>query len=35
MIGVALAFLAPWIIALAATIGIVRGIRRSWRHGEH
>jgi hypothetical protein len=35
MIGVALAFLAPWIIALAATIGIVRGIRRSWRHREH
>ena len=24
-----------WIIALAAAIGIVRGIRRSWRHREH
>ena len=35
MIGVALAFLAPWIIALAAAIGIVRGIRRSRRHREH
>jgi len=32
MIGVALAFLAPWVIALAAAIGIVRGIRRSRRH---
>jgi Domain of unknown function (DUF4349)/Putative zinc-finger len=35
MIGVALAFLAPWIIALAAFIGIVRGIRRSRRHREN
>jgi hypothetical protein len=35
MIGVALAFLAPWIIAFAAFIGIVRGIRRSRRHREH
>ena len=35
MIGVALAFLAPWGIALAAAIGIVRGIRRSRRHREH
>jgi hypothetical protein len=35
MIGVAPAFLAPWIIALAAFIGIVRGIRRSRRHREH
>jgi hypothetical protein len=35
MIGVALAFLAPWMIALAAFIGIVRGIRRSRRHREH
>ena len=35
MIGVALAFLAPWIIALAAAIGIVRGIRRSRRHREN
>src|SRR6266480_5233366 len=35
LIGVALAFLAPWIIALAAAIGIVRGIRRSRRHREH
>ncbi len=35
MIGVALAFLAPWIIVLAAFIGIVRGIRRSRRHREH
>ena len=35
MIGVALAFLGPWIIALAAFIGIVRGIRRSRRHREH
>ena len=35
MIGVALAFLAPWVIALAAAIGIVRGIRRSRRHREH
>jgi len=35
LIGVALAFLAPWIIALAAFIGIVRGIRRSRRHREH
>jgi hypothetical protein len=34
MIGVALAFLAPWIIALAAFIGVVRGIRRSRRHRE-
>ena len=34
MIGVALAFLAPWIIALAAFIGIVRGIRRSRRHRQ-
>ena len=34
MIGVALAFLAPWIIALAAAIGIVRGVRRSRRHRE-
>jgi Domain of unknown function (DUF4349) len=32
MIGVALAFLAPWIIALAAAIGIVR---RSRRHREN
>ena len=35
MIGVALAFLAPWIIALAAALGIVRGIRRSRRHREN
>jgi hypothetical protein len=35
MIGVALAFLAPWIIALAPFIRIARGIRRSRRHGEH
>jgi len=35
MIGVALAFLAPWIIALAAAIGIVRGIHRSRRHREN
>ena len=35
MIGVALAFLAPWVIALAAAIGIVRGIRRSRRHREN
>ena len=35
MIGVALAFLAPWIIALAAFVGIVRGIRRSRRHRQH
>jgi hypothetical protein len=35
MIGVALAFLAPWIIALAAFVGIVRGIRRSSRHREN
>ncbi len=35
MIGVALAFLAPWGIALAAAIGIVRGIRRSRRHREN
>jgi hypothetical protein len=35
MIGVALAFLAPWIIALAAAIGIVRGIRRSRRRREN
>ena len=35
MFGVALAFLAPWIIALAAAIGIVRGIRRSRRHREN
>ena len=35
MIGVALAFLAPWIIALAAAIGIVRGVRRSRRHREN
>ncbi|PYK81331.1 MAG: hypothetical protein DME38_00375 [Verrucomicrobia bacterium] len=34
MIGVALAFLAPWIIALAAFIGIMRGIRRSRRHRQ-
>jgi len=34
MVGVALAFLAPWIIALAAFIGIVRGIRRSRRHRQ-
>jgi hypothetical protein len=25
----------PWIIALAAAIGIVRGIRRSRRHREN
>ncbi|HKS32033.1 MAG TPA: DUF4349 domain-containing protein, partial [Chthoniobacterales bacterium] len=35
MLGVALAFLAPWIIALAAFIGIVRGIRYSRRHRQH
>ena len=35
MIGVALAFLAPWIIALGAAIGIVRGVRRSRRHREN
>src|SRR5207237_8770909 len=35
MIGVALAFLAPWIIAFAAAIGIVRGIRRSRQRREH
>jgi len=35
MIGVALAFLALWIIALAAAIGIVRGVRRSRRHREN
>jgi hypothetical protein len=35
MIGVALVFLAPSIIALAAFIGIVRGIRRSRPHREH
>jgi len=35
MIGLALAFLAPWIIALAALIGIVRGIRHSRRHRQH
>jgi hypothetical protein len=35
MIGVALAFLAPWIIALAAAIGIVRGVRRSRRRREN
>jgi hypothetical protein len=36
MIGVALAFLAPWIIALAAAIGIVRrGVRRSRQHREN
>jgi hypothetical protein len=35
MIGVALAFLAPWIIALAAAVGIVRGVRRSRRHREN
>jgi hypothetical protein len=35
MIGVALAFLAPWVIAVAAAIGIVRGIRRSRRHREN
>ncbi len=35
MISVALAFLAPWIIALAAAIGIVRGVRRSRRHREN
>jgi hypothetical protein len=35
MIGVALAFLAPWVIALAAAIGIVRGIRRSRRRREN
>jgi len=35
MIGVALAFLAPWIIALAAAIGIVHGVRRSRRHREN
>jgi hypothetical protein len=35
MIGVALAFSAPWIIALAAAIGIVRGVRRSRRHREN
>jgi hypothetical protein len=34
MIGVALAFLAPWIIALAAFIGVVYGIRRSRRHRQ-
>ena len=34
MIGVALAFLAPWIIALAAFIGAVHGIRRSRRHRQ-
>lgn len=33
MIGVAMAFLAPWIIAFAAFIGIIRGIRRS-RHRQ-
>lgn len=35
MIGVALAFLASWIIALAAFIGIMRGVRRSRGHREH
>jgi len=35
MIGVALAFLAPWIVAFAADIGIIRGIRRSRRHREN
>jgi hypothetical protein len=34
MLGVALAFLAPWIIVLAAFIGIVRGIRYSRRHRQ-
>jgi hypothetical protein len=34
MIGVALAFLAPWIIALAAFIGVVHGVRRSRRHRQ-
>ena len=35
MIGVALAFLAPWVITVAAFVGIVRGIRRSRRHREN
>jgi hypothetical protein len=35
MIGVALAFLVPWIIAPAAAVGVGRGIRRSRRHREH
>jgi hypothetical protein len=34
MIGVALAFLAPWIIVRAASIGVVHGIRRSRRHRQ-
>jgi Domain of unknown function (DUF4349)/Putative zinc-finger len=34
MIGVAMAFLAPWIIAFGAFIGIVTGIRRSRRHRQ-
>jgi hypothetical protein len=34
MIGVALAFLAPWIIVRAAFIGVVHGIRRSRRHRQ-
>jgi hypothetical protein len=34
MIGVALAFLAPWIIVRAAFIGVVYGIRRSRRHRQ-
>jgi hypothetical protein len=34
MIGVALAFLAPWIIMRAAFIGVVHGIRRSRRHRQ-
>jgi len=34
MIGVALAFLAPWIIALAAFIGVVHGVGRSRRHRQ-
>jgi len=35
MIGVAVAFLAPWMIALAAFIGMLRGIRCSRRHREY
>jgi hypothetical protein len=34
MIGVALGFLAPWIIVRAAFIGVVHGIRRSRRHRQ-
>jgi hypothetical protein len=34
MIGVALAFLAPWLIVRAAFIGVVRGILRSRRHRQ-